>query len=564
MEGRSYNQIASIFVFCSSCLCIGQLSASASSPVSSLVGDYPASSKPAGVSEKLDRQIVELNDDLVYTPLGKVKTKDNSELLPDSLQLPRVLTFKAVKDEPVINLIDGLVISAAYNKNCNYSSVTVREYGSGYQYSCSQITDCTVKTGETVKRGQVLGKVYGIEGQTCSLTFATATEKSINSAEVYLRTLPARLKHNKTLMEHLTSQKPRISFKFQDYNKTSIAQNPWKEEEKLDILWGLDKIKKDYPSLYRSLEQDGAMVFVRSSVIKIRKQDNTAATDRSTIFFTDSYFRLLPKDRMQCLIHELSHKLDRYNFVKFSPEWIAFAGPKIKQFRGFRHHSFGSKWPSEYACTNLSEALADYSADVILGKHLDDSRWYRKTIEPSLLGTDSKKREWTALLDSLFDTAKSNNVATVEKRLQRAQSLFPDKPFTTVCVAYCRFRQERNEEGLEACKKLLAQIKTLNPLAEDHAVKRTIGNALNGAKGDKVQKDCMDKLLSIYPDDPQLKELQGYYKIFETTKEKLLEMAKKKARTKAKPTEPAKSDGNPNEANSPQWHQDDPALPRQI
>jgi hypothetical protein len=95
-------------------------------------------------------------------------------------------------------------------------------------------------------------------------------------------------------------------------------------------------------------------------------------------------------------------------------------------------------------------------------------------------------------------------------------------------VAYCRFRQERNEEGLEACKKLLAQIKTLNPLAEDHAVKRTIGNALNGAKGDKVQKDCMDKLLSIYPDDPQLKELQGYYKIFETTKEKLLEMAKQK------------------------------------
>lgn len=551
MEGWSYNRIASIFVFCSSCLCIGQLSASASSPVSSLL-NYPASSKPAGVSEKHDRQIVELKDDVVYTPLGKVKTKDNSELLPDPLQLPRVLTFKAVKDEPVINLIDGLVISAGYNKDCNYSSVTVREYGSGYQYSCSQITDCTVKTGETVKRGQVLGKVYGTEGQTCSLTFATATEKSINSAEVYLRTLPARLKHNKKLMEQLISPKPRISFKFQDYDISSIARNPWKEEEKLDILWGLDKIKKDYPSLYRSLEQDGVIVFVRSSVLKIRKQNNTAATDRSTIFFTDSYFRLLPNDRLQCLIHELSHKLDRYNFVKFSPEWIAFASPKIRQFRGLRYYTFNSKWPSIYACTNLTEALADYSADVILGKHLEDSSWFQKTIEPSLLGTDSKKREWTALLDSLFDTSKSNNVATIEKRLQRAQSLFPDKPYTTVCVAYCRFRQERNEEGVEACKKLLAQIKTLNPLEEDHAVKRAIGNALNGAKGDKVRNHCMDKLLSIYPDDPQLKDLQGDYKISETMKGKLLETAKKKARTKTKPTEPAKPDGNPSETNSPQ------------
>ena len=76
---------------------------------------------------------------------------------------------------------------------------TVREYGTGYQYSVSPVTDCRVKLGEQIRRGLVIGKVLATDREAPSLSLSTATDKSVESAKSYLQTVPSRLKRLKRI-----------------------------------------------------------------------------------------------------------------------------------------------------------------------------------------------------------------------------------------------------------------------------------------------------------------------------------------------------------------------------
>lgn len=237
------------------------------------------------------------------------------------------------------------------------------------------------------------------------------------------------------------------SFEFVDGNKFNLpgallpaGGKVWSDAEKGCISEHLKELCSDAPGLMQ-LATVGAPI----KLVRVRNIDlpsgkcHGALTGEQTVLFSDLFFAR--SNMLQSLAHECVHLADSDSaFVAFSKEWVQLAEPLIGEFNSLKNEEekaefLRTKWPSEYACLNMHEALAEYVAAYVGKRYFESKSAFEKTVQPMLFQPDAKAIRWKKLVVEATAARNASNLKLARRILLKTASLFPSKPYSHLHLA---------------------------------------------------------------------------------------------------------------------------------
>lgn len=203
-------------------------------------------------------------------------------------------------------------------------------------------------------------------------------------------------------------------------------------------------------------------------------------------------------------------------FAAFSKEWIAIAEPIIQRYRetGSRIDKetfFKTDWPSEYACENLIEALAEYVMCYANGQYFESRIQFEKTVAPLIIKPTSKILKCKLLIARAKAATKANNIVISKQYYEQALSLFPDKPRIHFHLAGIAANSQNYADTLHHCQKMLESFDLIH--SEESFKRDAILLILRTYIHTRQYLDAKrfaDWLLIRFPNDHELSNYKAY------------------------------------------------------
>jgi len=214
---------------------------------------------------------------------------------------------------------------------------------------------------------------------------------------------------------------------------------PWSDDEKAMIGSFLDELHVSVLGLLTLAAADRRVYLIRvTTLVDSSGLRPCALAGENTIILADSFFSA--PDALHTFMHELTHVADDAYFVAFSKEWVELAEPLMRQYRNGKDASakklfLQKEWPSEYACENLVEALAEYVACYATKKYFDSLDLFERTIVPLIISPDPRIMEWKKAISRGRAARDTKNIELARREFEQASKLFPAKPFPYLQMA---------------------------------------------------------------------------------------------------------------------------------
>ncbi len=229
------------------------------------------------------------------------------------------------------------------------------------------------------------------------------------------------------------------SFDFRALNLLPDEVKPWNDQERETISSFFDRLGTIVPGLLALAVIGRRIKLIRTTALVFSDgRKPCALAGENTIILSDSFFSA--PNALHSFAHELTHIADDAYFVAFSKEWIELAEPLMKQYREGngtidKTLFFQTKWPSEYACENLIEALAEYVACYATCKYFDSVELFEKTVAPLIVNPDTTIMQWKKTVSKAREARDNQNIELARREFEQACKLFPTKPFPYLQLA---------------------------------------------------------------------------------------------------------------------------------
>ena len=299
------------------------------------------------------------------------------------------------------------------------------------------------------------------------------------------------------------------SFDFRALNLLPCEVKPWNDEERATIRLFFDKLGVTVPGLLALAVIGRRIKLIRTTALVFSDGKRPCAlAGENTIILSDNFFSA--PNALHSFAHELTHVADDAYFVAFSKEWIELAEPLMKQYRDGngtidKTLFFQTKWPSEYACENLVEALAEYVACYATGKYFDSVELFERTIAPLIVNPDTTIMQWKKTVSKAREARDKRNIELARREFEQACKLFPAKPFPYLQMAGIAASSADYKKTIFYTTKMIDSFKIIrssSPIELDYIylILRTFATA---SLPEKTREFAM-WLLREYPDHTEI------------------------------------------------------------
>lgn len=297
-----------------------------------------------------------------------------------------------------------------------------------------------------------------------------------------------------------------------DFRSLSLLPDkvkPWSYEEKKRIRSFIVELGATVPGLLTLAAADRRVYLIRvTTLVKSSGLRPCALAGENTIILADCFFSA--PDPLCSFVHELTHVADDAYFVAFSREWVELAEPLMKEYRNEKEANakklfLQTKWPSEYACENLVEALAEYVGCYATNQYFDSLGLFERTIVPLIISPDPRILEWKKAVSRGRAARDTKNIELARLEFEQASKLFPSKPFPYLQMAGIAASSADYKQSVFYTAKMIDSFKMVHsssPIELDY-IYLILKTFAASASPDKT-KEFATWLLLRYPDNVEI------------------------------------------------------------
>jgi tetratricopeptide (TPR) repeat protein len=311
-------------------------------------------------------------------------------------------------------------------------------------------------------------------------------------------------------------------------------EKPWRPEEREALVVYLRHIEKSAPTLVAPQAAGRPLRFHR-----IANGLNGYNLIDHSICLNDEWASLavgldFSPMAAHILAHELSHAIDSWKRISWSKGWVALARSRLERVRSEFAKRTGApsvEWPipreyekdvsylreladreglpTDYAATNLAEALAEFTARIATDPKYSPSPEIRKFIQVNVLASPSPEDSISGMGHRALAAVEKGEVAGAIQELDSAIRKDPDRPLSYYVRGMCLRSQKDYERTIADFNRAI----DLSPeLHEDllRARAETYGLFMPKPEVEKAVAD-LDRILAAKPHDWEIYAERGIF-----------------------------------------------------
>ncbi len=233
----------------------------------------------------------------------------------------------------------------------------------------------------------------------------------------------------------------------------------WTQDEKSTILALVSRLRQLSPGLLQLASVGSPIVLLRvGKLVLVDKTEPVAYSGERTILVPDSFF--FSYGQILSFAHEVTHIADDMYLAAFSRPWLEIAAPVLWAYsvnpKIIEEESFLSeRWPSQYACQSVIEALAEYVAAFVNGRFFSSRAQFEETVAPLITSPSPVVMEWKALVAKARQAKRDRNYFQARFNYTEASKLLPESPCTYFQLAGVAAVQAGYDEVLENTERMI-------------------------------------------------------------------------------------------------------------